>query len=350
MPWTFAPAAALGLQRSRRAGSHGRCATSSGTPTAPDCLSTECGQGTSNQPPCGTTCEASTGDLGLASWISSLGESPVSPTPAPASSGGRPTSAIFGPISGGCLAKYDRGSRSLRTFAASLFTEEGCSEFSESLPRTGGMLSGGLYRLRMWEPIIGGSGSGLLPTPAAHQAGSNTCGRAKGETFRDRYIAHTLPTPRAEERQQHNSQDGYMALSAAARLLPTPQARDGAKMAPGKGCQERGGHQSSLPAQLGGSLNPDFVAWMMGWPLRWLSLPAPTGGPPGRRGRASRPSPPESPSAPTSSEPSATAGCLMWRLTLRDAFRRGWTAAMTERQAQPPLFAGAETAAMEAVT
>ena len=27
-----------------------------------------------------------------------------------------------------------------------------------------------------------------------------------------------------------------------------------------------------LAAQVGGSLNPDWVAWLMGWPIRWESL------------------------------------------------------------------------------
>lgn len=90
------------------------------------------------------------------------------------------------------------------------------------------------------------------------------------------------------------------ALSART-IWPTPNARD-YKGAPGAGCQARGGHQSSLPSAVrmfhtpttggldggsnsrraaekrgeampgGGSLNPTWVEWLMGWPLGWTDL------------------------------------------------------------------------------
>lgn len=69
---------------------------------------------------------------------------------------------------------------------------------------------------------------------------------------------------------------GGMTLPAAARMWPTPNARDW-KGPPGKGCQERGGHQSSLPAAtqqagMGGQLNPTWTEWLMDFPIGWTEL------------------------------------------------------------------------------
>jgi len=61
------------------------------------------------------------------------------------------------------------------------------------------------------------------------------------------------------------------ALADAVDLWPTPNSRDH-KGAPGRGCQARGGHQSSLPAEVGGSLNPQFVEWLMGFPIGYTDL------------------------------------------------------------------------------
>ncbi|MFA4973533.1 MAG: hypothetical protein WC683_13045 [bacterium] len=323
------------------------------------------------------------------------------------------------------MARYDRESHSLRTCAGSSLFEEDSNEFCGTLPRTGGMLSGELWPLRMWEPIIGGSGCGLLPTPAAQEPGwanrtpldkdgnepehgnqrwyDAETGRVmqKGLT----QVLQRLPTSSAEDAKSSGGaasrEDGrQMMLHHAAKLLPTPATRDhhaqgagmntaarsaslattlqktllpspnvadatGGRTSKGSKRPGEGGLRSTIlatpqardyrsgeahrwegtersrnlndqmAAQTGkrtaAALNPTFVAWMMGWPLRWLDLPAPTGGPRGRRGRASRPSPPESPSEPTSSAPSGTAGLPIVQLTWLDAFRRGYEAWMKER-------------------
>jgi DNA (cytosine-5)-methyltransferase 1 len=86
-------------------------------------------------------------------------------------------------------------------------------------------------------------------------------------------------------------------LATWAAKFPTPNARDW-KGPPGKGCQDRGGRSSSLPAHVakhakqaplgaaglvtatgpfsvdptGGTLNPTWVEWLMGWPLGWSEL------------------------------------------------------------------------------
>jgi hypothetical protein len=82
-------------------------------------------------------------------------------------------------------------------------------------------------------------------------------------------------TPRAEERQQTNSQDGYVALSKqVSDQWNTPQARDW------KGQQGRAYKETAndLPAQIEGprnlktgQLNPRWVETLMGLPIGWTT-------------------------------------------------------------------------------
>src|SRR5207253_1182561 len=60
------------------------------------------------------------------------------------------------------LASYDRASSSWRTSQFSLFG--GCSEFSETLPRSGMTRSGIAYQLPPLAPLTAEIDSGLLPT------------------------------------------------------------------------------------------------------------------------------------------------------------------------------------------
>ena len=107
--------------------------------------------------------------------------------------------------------------------------------------------------LSMPAPCTDGSGFGLLPTPSA-----TTYGRNKGGQ-----------NPNGPERPS-------LETMAKAGMLPTPNSRD-YKGAPGQGCQERGGHQSSLPAAVSngpgtGRLSPCFVEWMQGYPAGWTDV------------------------------------------------------------------------------
>ena len=148
--------------------------------------------------------------------------------------------------------------------------------FSETWPTSGMTHAGTAYEQPTSEPHTDGSGSSLLPTPAANlgehrrdngqpperrkaagrqvstadvvchllptpeaklatsgpdyaRAGRETSGGDDLATS----LARLLPTPRATERMQHNSRDAGMALSAQImELLPTPRATDGTKGGP----------------------------------------------------------------------------------------------------------------------
>lgn len=74
------------------------------------------------------------------------------------------------------------------------------------------------------------------------------------------------PTPRAEEKSQHNSQDNGIALSRAVKMWPTPKAQNA--QAP---CLHGQGGMG-LQEAVGGQLNPPFVEWLMGFPIGWTDL------------------------------------------------------------------------------
>jgi hypothetical protein len=63
-------------------------------------------------------------------------------------------------------------------------------------------------------------------------------------------------------------------MERSGQLWPTPVARD-RKGLSGAGRQKRKGHpKDTLPNAAGGSLNPEWVEWLMGFPLGWTNLTA----------------------------------------------------------------------------
>ena len=79
------------------------------------------------------------------------------------------------------------------------------------------------------------------------------------------------PTPRAndaEKRGQVDTENPRNGLVGAVQKFPTPQSRDW------KGSSGRSlkGEECDLPTVAGGSLNADWVEWLMGWPIGWTRL------------------------------------------------------------------------------
>ena len=180
----------------------------------------------------GMTCALLTDDLGaeLLTWFRAGFPARTFPVPERA-----PESKAHNQDSGGkwpeSLAKYDQNLRSWRTHQCSLFG--GLTAFSETWPRWGTMRAGELYP---------------RPTPSG------------------------LEVLRREV-------DRLLAISAnesgSWQRAPTPQSRDW------KGQSQRGIHapRDALPntddgmgRAIGGSLNPTWVEWYMGWPIGWTGL------------------------------------------------------------------------------
>lgn len=160
--------------------------------------------------------------------------------------------ADSGASSLGSFARYDPATRSLRIHQRSLL--EDSTECSPTLPRSGSMRSGACWERPMLAHRTAASGSGYWPTPTANAYGSCQGGSAGRDGQKNRPSLQTM---------------------AAKGLWPTPQARDhfpvhkpeyiAKKKAEGHG-------MSNLNDAIGGSLNPTWVEWLMGWPLGWTDL------------------------------------------------------------------------------
>ncbi len=189
--------------------------------------------------------------------------------------------------------RYDPASSEWKT--AHCLWEEVLPWSSVTLPTWGMTRNGSVYRHPTAERPISATGAGLWPTPNACKAGEDLNLMRSGD-------GRTKPNK--------------LGWAVAEATWPTPNARD-YKGAPGAGCVERGGRQSSLPqavktrtwptatatAHKGWSpnhnramtddrldysveresfqpgqqtppmrLNPEWVEWLMGWPIGHTGL------------------------------------------------------------------------------
>ena len=277
----------------------------------------------------GTTCGRSTASPGGESSMSSredfLARISQQPEEAQESTANAPDSGAKWPES---LAKYDPDSRSWRTRQCLLLG--GLEEYSETFPKWGLMHGGELFRQPT--PVLRtcGKGSGFWPTPVASDLSDPKFAGKNGHagTYLSGAVAQRIwPTPRASDGPKGgngpNSRDLSLtqavktgsashsrptatktatalfadsntpkSASALAQqwtstntpnetescspdMLPTPKSRDW------KGQTQRGIHgPGDSVAKLdrgdgkpiGGRLNPDWVEWLMKWPIEWTAL------------------------------------------------------------------------------
>lgn len=222
--------------------------------------------------------------------------------------GSTESEAGSGASSPGSLARWDRDSRSWKTHQRLLLG--GWESYSETWPRWGMMLAGECWELQMPELHICESESGLWPTPTVHgnhnQPGAsakagwglssaaklwrtpNTVD-AKGGTRTGKgqvQLCHQVkmwPTPNVPNGGRsvkhvtdwrgksgyHNGKKVQVGLESAVRMLPTPTAAD-----TGHRTKPYAQVGTPLSMEAGGSLNPTWVEWLMGWPLGWTDLKA----------------------------------------------------------------------------
>jgi hypothetical protein len=214
-----------------------------------------------------------------------------------------------GPTWRASLARFDPASSSWKTAQRSLLGDS--DESSVIWPRSG-MTAGGLcWELPTLERRISGTGSGLsprFPTPLVGGTGPSTHGQISGQFRREMAKAFakwptptstlgtnggkvtptkareggtliealsarsTWPTPTVcgnynRKGASPTSGDG---LETAVRKCATPTARDWRSGKASQATMDR--NSRPLSEQIGGSLNPTWVEWLMGWPLGWTDL------------------------------------------------------------------------------
>ena len=182
-----------------------------------------------------------------------------------------------GQSTGASLKKSGRRGSSSKTSLP--FAVEDWAQFSGKSLRSGMMRSGTVYPLPPLALLTGVIASGLLPTPQArdfmpaHSPDYIKTKRAQGHGMSNLndFVAHEhlglWPTPRSspnENRQKKltpSQQAGKhgLSLAAMANLWPTPTAN------------RRSGLQSHGKNAILGVLNPRWVEWLMGYPIKWLS-------------------------------------------------------------------------------
>lgn len=244
----------------------------------------------------GMTYEHSTAVRGVARWISSLRDSPVSHFPSRASDSAPTTSETCGPRPTESFAKFDPGSRSWRTcrdfFQGVMATSE---RYSETWPRAGSMSDGIAYLRPRSGRRTSATGSGFWPTPSV-RGDHNKKGLSEKSGDGLSTAVKAWPTPHGFSKDGRSNGPSGNELGRAVNRWPTPATSDWKSRSASERTLERNSrplrevawatasshprthtprevdHGVQLANQVGGSLNPDWVEWLMGWPLGWTSL------------------------------------------------------------------------------
>ena len=181
------------------------------------------------------------------------------------------------------FALFDPDSSSWKTSQRCLFG--GLIEFSATWPRAGMTRSGIAFRLRPLVRLTDATAFSSWPTPRAadcqrgpdyggtpgHEGGGNLLGAVK-----------MLPTPRASDADRGGRGDLIQAVrgntnrhfaNPAKTACETPSSRDWKGMSAASWRSRTSGDTTpTLPDQVGGQLNPDWVEWLMGFPIGWTDL------------------------------------------------------------------------------
>jgi hypothetical protein len=214
------------------------------------------------------------------------------------------------------FAWFDRDSWSWKTSQRCLV--EGWATYSESFPRAGTMRNGIAYRRQASAPLTGGTGclsSGHnVPTPTKSDAqrmpntGRNSHGPTIHEIAEQAIPIRTWPTPHgmSPDGRSHGPSGNELGRAVNRAMWPTPtkeDSRGGVSQTPGGAratglnatvrmwgtpkaqdarCAKRDRGRGNMGEQVygsvdmtnGGSLNPTWVEWLMGFPPEWTALSA----------------------------------------------------------------------------
>jgi hypothetical protein len=174
----------------------------------------------------------------------------------------------------GSFARYDRVTSSWKTHQFSLLG--GLTEYSETWPRWGLMRDGECSALPTWEHRTSETESGLWPTPTttcdrANHNSPSVLNRQHGINLAGAVMKWATPQQRDFRSGQASRWDNPKRsrnLNDQIAKWPTPMAHDQKRASPAEALRKT----PSLASRIGGSLNPTWVEWLMGWPLGWTDL------------------------------------------------------------------------------
>jgi hypothetical protein len=215
--------------------------------------------------PSGTTSTPSTESHGMALSMSFLLASPASLFPLQEKEKEPKTNETNGPLPQESLAKYDPDTSSWRTYHPLFNTWE---EFSpETWPEWGTIKNGELFPLEKPEPDINEKDGGWWPTPTANTRPNEGNVRLLRKQVLDGNLSEEEAT------QMLNGKSPFSAQGTV-KKWPTPTARD---YKDGVFCgnvptNKLLGREVWEGPENKGRLNPDWVEWLMGWPIGWTSL------------------------------------------------------------------------------
>lgn len=166
----------------------------------------------------------------------------------------------YGQSSPVLLARYDPDGPCWRTSQRCLV--EGWTVLRETWPRSGMTVNGTAYQLPPLVPLTGGTGYGLLPTPA-------------GPSGPMPELSHE-PKPNQRCYSKKTGKHCQVTLDRYVQMWPTPTSRDwkdgsaeACKNVPVNGLLGRTVHQNQDAT---GTLNPTWVEWLQGYPLGWTEV------------------------------------------------------------------------------
>lgn len=205
------------------------------------------------------------------------------PVPAKAS---KASEAAYGPKWLGSFARYSPSESKWKTAQCSLLGDS--DEFSETWPRWGSMRNGESFLRQIPALPICASESGFWQTPVADDAIERAAGKwnSRGEPKLSAEVK-LWPTPTASLADKggrvtprKGREGGTLIEAVSSRMWPTPAATDykGSPSAQRVASrQEASTRGVRLPEQLArdgqyGQLNPEWVEWLMGWPIGHTAL------------------------------------------------------------------------------
>ena len=239
----------------------------------------------SNRSPSGTTCVRLTESRGAERSTSSAEVSPARTSAAQGegSALSEGSEAVCGESMPGSFARYDRATASWKTHQCLLLG--GLESFSETWPRSGIMLRGRCYQLATVAHRTNGRGCGSLqkiPTPTVN-GNYNRKGLSKKSGDGLATFVKKWPTPQSRDFKigmASRVERSWRNLNDWAAKFPTPCRTDYKGAGKTGTCRDRlvregkmtDKERHQIGAGNGGKLNPDWVEWLMGFPIGWTDL------------------------------------------------------------------------------